>query len=134
VQSQCESQGKLDIDAANSLIGDVTIRVLRPSAHASDFAGLQSWEAAYMQMFGDLAQGMRVLCGGRRRRDGQPCQAKSVPGKRRCKWHGGCSTGPRTPEGRTKALVNLRRGPSPEARVLAWSQLLDRRVNLKKYT
>ncbi len=30
----------------------------------------------------------RVTCGARRRRDGLPCQALSVPGKRRCKWHG----------------------------------------------
>jgi hypothetical protein len=31
----------------------------------------------------------RVICGARRRRDGEPCQGLSVPGKRRCKWHGG---------------------------------------------
>lgn len=50
----------------------------------------------------------RVICGARRHRDGQPCRAKSAPGKRRCKWHGGCSTGPRTAEGKAKALANLR--------------------------
>lgn len=50
----------------------------------------------------------RVICGARRRRDGLPCEALSVPGKRRCKWHGGCSTGPRTDEGRARALANLR--------------------------
>ena len=49
----------------------------------------------------------RVRCGAKRRRDGQPCEALSVPGKRRCKWHGGCSTGPRTPEGRARALARL---------------------------
>jgi hypothetical protein len=53
----------------------------------------------------------RVPCGARRRRDGQPCEALSVPGKRRCKWHGGCSTGPRTPEGKARALANLRTSP-----------------------
>jgi len=52
----------------------------------------------------------RVPCLAKRRRDGQPCQALSVPGKRRCKWHGGCSTGPKTPEGKAKSLANLRRG------------------------
>ena len=51
----------------------------------------------------------RVLCGARRRRDGQPCTALSVPGKRRCKWHGGCSTGPRTPEGKAAVTRNLPR-------------------------
>ncbi len=50
----------------------------------------------------------RVPCGAKRHRDGQPCQAKSEPGKRRCRFHGGRSTGPRTPEGRARALANLR--------------------------
>jgi hypothetical protein len=57
-----------------------------------------------------VAKWDRVQCGGKRRRDGQPCQALSVPGKRRCKWHGGCSTGPTTPEGKARARANLRRG------------------------
>jgi len=57
----------------------------------------------------------RVPCGAKRRRDGQPCQALSVPGKRRCKWHGGCSTGPKTAEGKARALANLRRG-TPKAK------------------
>ena len=51
--------------------------------------------------------GRRVPCGGKRRRDGQPCEALSVLGKRRCKWHGGCSTGPRTVEGKAKVAANL---------------------------
>jgi len=55
-----------------------------------------------------IKPGERVTCGAKRRRDGQPCQAKSVPGKRRCKWHGGCSTGPRTDEGKARARANLR--------------------------
>ncbi len=50
----------------------------------------------------------RVICGAKRRRDGQPCQGLSVPGKRRCKWHGGASTGPKTAEGRTRSISNLR--------------------------
>jgi hypothetical protein len=50
----------------------------------------------------------RVICGAKRRRDGQPCQGLSVPGKRRCKWHGGASTGPRTEEGRARSIANLR--------------------------
>lgn len=50
----------------------------------------------------------RVICSAKRRRDGQPCQGLSVPGKRRCKWHGGASTGPRTDEGRARSLANLR--------------------------
>jgi hypothetical protein len=34
-----------------------------------------------------------------RTRGGQPCQAALVRGKKRCRMHGGLSTGPRTPEG-----------------------------------
>ncbi|MFE0502302.1 HGGxSTG domain-containing protein [Lysobacter soli] len=55
----------------------------------------------------------RVVCGAHRHRDGQPCRAKSEPGKRRCRFHGGRSTGPRTPEGRARALANLRQGKVP---------------------
>lgn len=50
----------------------------------------------------------RVTCGAKRHRDGQPCQAKSEPGKRRCRFHGGRSTGPRTEAGKARALANLR--------------------------
>ena len=55
-----------------------------------------------------VAKQARVVCGAERRRDGQPCQGLSVPGKRRCKWHGGASTGPRTDEGRARSMANLR--------------------------
>lgn len=54
------------------------------------------------------AEQARVICGARRRSDGQPCQALSVQGKRRCRWHGGCSSGPRTADGRGRSLANLR--------------------------
>ena len=57
------------------------------------------------------APARRVTCGARRHRDGQPCQAKSEPGKRRCRFHGGRSTGPRTPEGKARALANLKNRP-----------------------
>ena len=57
----------------------------------------------------------RVICGAKRRRDGQPCQGLSVPGRRRCKWHGGASTGPRTHEGRARSLANLRQNRSHDA-------------------
>lgn len=66
---------------------------------------------------GPMKQGtaLRVPCGARRRRDGQPCQALSVPGKLRCKWHGGASTGPRTDAGRARSMTNLRQNRSQEA-------------------
>jgi len=51
---------------------------------------------------------LRVPCGAKRHRDGQPCQALSEPGKRRCRFHGGRSTGPRTPEGKARVAQNLK--------------------------
>lgn len=51
---------------------------------------------------------VRKSCGAKRRRDGKPCRAMNVPGSARCKWHGGCSTGPRSVAGRAKSLANLR--------------------------
>lgn len=69
-------------------------RIAHPRPRANDFGSQQARE--------------RVTCGARRHRDGQPCQALSEPGKRRCRFHGGRSTGPRTPEGKARALANLR--------------------------
>lgn len=43
----------------------------------------------------------RVRCGAKTRK-GHPCRLLSEAGKRRCKFHGGMSTGPRTPEGRAR--------------------------------
>lgn len=40
----------------------------------------------------------RVPCGAKTRK-GAPCRCLSEPGKRRCKFHGGMSTGARTAEG-----------------------------------
>lgn len=57
---------------------------------------------------------LRVPCGARRRRDGLPCEALSVPGKRRCKWHGGNSTGPQTAKGLARSLANLRQHIAPK--------------------
>jgi DNA-binding transcriptional regulator YiaG len=37
-----------------------------------------------------------------RTRKGTACRAKALPGKTRCKFHGGASTGPRTVEGRAR--------------------------------
>lgn len=42
-----------------------------------------------------------------RTRKGTPCQCTPLPGKRRCKLHGGLSTGPKTPEGRARSAQNL---------------------------
>lgn len=84
--------------------------IVRPfRARAYDFgAQLPTWAEDWLAKSNEKQSRQRVICGARRHRDGKPCQAKSEPGKRRCKWHGGMSTGPRTLDGKTKALANLR--------------------------
>jgi len=55
----------------------------------------------------------RPRCGASRKSDGQPCQAPCFKRKdgtvaKRCRLHGGASTGPKSPEGKAVALANLR--------------------------
>jgi hypothetical protein len=52
-----------------------------------------------------------MVCGGIGRRSGKPCKSSALYANGRCKWHGGLSTGPKTPEGKARSLANLRRGP-----------------------
>lgn len=44
-----------------------------------------------------------------RTRQGSPCRCKPVPGSKRCRLHGGLSTGPRTPEGKASSVNNLQK-------------------------
>jgi transcriptional regulator with XRE-family HTH domain len=60
-------------------------------------AQLASTEATQAQRLARL----RVTCGAKTRK-GTPCRCKSEAGKRRCKFHGGLSTGPKTAEGRAR--------------------------------
>ncbi len=97
-----EDLSKLKTSEGNSGIGGPF------RARAYDFgAVLPSWAEEWIAKHKVRQTRKRVICGARRHRDGQPCQAKSEPGKRRCKWHGGRSTGPRTPDGKKRALANL---------------------------
>ena len=49
----------------------------------------------------------RVRCGAKTRK-GTPCRLLSEAGRRRCKFHGGMSTGPKTIEGR-KRIAEVQR-------------------------
>ena len=53
---------------------------------------------------------LRGLTCGAIKKNGQPCRMKTLGANGRCKFHGGASTGPRTPEGSAKALENLKLG------------------------
>lgn len=98
-----EDLSKLKTSEGNSGIGGPF------RARAYDFgAPIPTWAEDWLARSRTKQSTTRVICGSRRRRDGKPCQAKSEPGKKRCKWHGGASTGPRTAQGRAKALANLR--------------------------
>ncbi len=48
-----------------------------------------------------LPRRMRPRCGAKTR-SGDVCKMRVEPGKRRCRFHGGKSTGPKTPEGRAR--------------------------------
>lgn len=56
----------------------------------------------------EFTAGGRTVCGAKTRR-GTPCVAKAVRGKKRCRIHGGLSTGPRTKEGRARISKAQRR-------------------------
>lgn len=88
------------------------------SGIAAKLAELEARQAA-------RAATLRVPCRAKRHRDGQPCQARSEPGKRRCRFHGGRSTGPRTPEGKARALANLRQNQSSAGRGGSRGKLRD---------
>lgn len=92
----------------------------RAYAHGSD-ADAPAWGEAWLAANKTREARRRIICGAKRHRDGQPCKAMSEPGKRRCRFHGGRSTGPRTPEGKAAALANLRqnKGGKPPPNVAA---------------
>lgn len=54
----------------------------------------------------------RVVCGAKTRKSGA-CRNKSEPGKQRCNFHGGKSTGPKTVEGKSRIA---------EAQRLRWAK------------
>ena len=53
---------------------------------------------------------LRNLTCGAWSRSGRPCRMTALFANGRCIWHGGKSTGPRTEEGRARALTNLKLG------------------------
>lgn len=50
-----------------------------------------------------------MMCGAKTR-SGKPCKQTNIFDNGRCKFHGGMSTGPTTPEGRRQSAINGRQG------------------------
>ena len=53
----------------------------------------------------------RLQCQTTNKQNKLPCKASGIlmkNGNIRCRMHGGWSTGPKTPEGKAKALLNLK--------------------------
>lgn len=44
---------------------------------------------------------------------GLPCRMLAIYDNGRCKWHGGCSTGPKTEAGKEQSRINGRKGGRP---------------------
>ena len=63
-----------------------------------------------MRLKTKVAKGLAKVCGAHARSTGKPCQCKLVYRGGKCRLHGGLSTGPRTPEGKEKALRAMREG------------------------
>lgn len=55
-----------------------------------------------------LRRRSRPMCGAKTR-NGAPCRMKIEPGRKRCRLHGGLSTGPKTAEGRERIAAAQRR-------------------------
>ena len=65
------------------------------------------------------------LCQATSKRSGKPCKMMALSPGGRCTWHGGVSVGPRTVEGRARALSNL-----PAYRHVDEATLLERAAEL----
>jgi hypothetical protein len=101
---------------------DMMMGTYRPGRYLKlirDCAEAEAEDAAARQWRKDQKQRMQKkahpLCGAVTR-GGSACKAKAVPGKRRCRLHGGLSTGPKTQTGREAiAESNRRRAKSKES-------------------
>jgi len=73
----------------------------RAAMEAQVQAAVARWRERQAERLAKEVATRRVKCGAKTRK-GSPCRNKSEPGKRRCKFHGGKSTGARTPEGKAR--------------------------------
>jgi len=106
---------KLDLDSLDGLLdfdldgisADFDGGILRTSINAR--GGVLAAKGDFLTSLRARDVGSyRQKCGAQTRK-GTPCRCKPLPGKRRCKFHGGASTGPKTPEGRERIAEAQRR-------------------------
>ncbi len=74
-----------------------------PAQHAREYQLL--WEST-------TADWSTFTCAARTRK-GTPCKLTTLYDNGRCKFHGGLSTGPKTPQGRRRSALNGRKGGRP---------------------
>ena len=96
--------------AAATGINYKTVRSPMASAASPELSD----EYARANDFGGRRADNRVEQCGARTRAGTPCKSKPASANGRCKWHGGASTGPRTADGKSRALANLRQFRAPD--------------------
>jgi len=58
-------------------------------------------------------------CQAMSKQTGKRCRQPAVPGKRACRFHGGLSTGPKTPEGKARSSQNALKHGAYAARILS---------------
>lgn len=62
----------------------------------------------YRHRYAPFPEILRGMTCGAKTRAGTPCKQKGLYDSGRCKLHGGLSTGPTSPEGKARALLNLK--------------------------
>ena len=68
------------------------------------------WRTGVFMLSGESKKPKRgswLRCGAKTKKTGKPCRARALANGR-CKYHGGLSTGPKTKEGKVRALANLK--------------------------
>ena len=75
---------------------------LRDARAVGLLPGDRDWPGASLQRFAALR------CGARTKGSGQPCRLKAIYWSGRCKFHGGLSSGPKSPEGKARSALNGR--------------------------
>ena len=113
IQRAEPSERKLDLQLrVSAMMAAGEARVNRQRLQLDDVLGnviAANPQSAHPPSAVNLTGRNRKRCGARTKtRNGAPCQCKVVPGRTRCKLHGGLSTGPRTSEGKARCAEGVR--------------------------